>query len=293
MGLPGWLLPILLFAHLLDFVVDANQGRTEPSKERTIKGKQPVYNRAKSAALPASTWSRSMDNTILAQRLGQEVPANVVSFLYTGDSQELKYANCSGRYELPSLPGKSRLASHPLLHGALDTLIHATNFLNMILQSNKSRDQNLQEDIEWYQALIRSLLEGDPNISKAAITFNLEPLSSGPQVFLQASREDSQILLQDLSSVAHHLSNSSSETEWFHSLKRKWKQHMHRKVLGPGSKALENSLRRKDSYPSEKSHIKWSSPYLECENGNYKPAWLVTLSAAFYGLQQNLLPEFR
>ncbi|KAJ6666728.1 hypothetical protein lerEdw1_020452 [Lerista edwardsae] len=291
MGLPRFL-PILLCAHL-GFVVDASQGRTEPGKERAIKGKPPVYNHAKSAALPSPPWSRSTDNTVLAQRLAQEVPANVVSFLFTGDSQELRYANCSGRYELPSLAGKSRLASHPLLHGALDTLIHATNFLNMILQSNKSRDQNLQEDIEWYQALIRSLLEGDPNISKAAITFNLEPLSSGPQVFLQASRQDSQILQQDLSSVAHHLANSSSETEWFHGLKRKWRQHLHRKGSSPGSKALENSLRRKESYPTEKSHIKWSSPYLECENGNYKPAWLITLSAAFYGLQQNLLPEFR
>ncbi|XP_066483712.1 metabotropic glycine receptor [Tiliqua scincoides] len=293
MGLPGWLLPILLFAHLLGFVVHANRGRTEPGKERAMKGKQPIYNHVKSVALPASAWSRPTGNTILAQRLAQEVPASVVSFLYTGDSQELRYANCSGRYELPGLPGKSRLSLHPLLHGALDTLIHTTNFLNMILQSNKSRDQNLQEDIEWYQALIRSLLEGDPNISKAAITFNLEPLSSGPQVFLQASRQDSQILLEDLSSVAHHLANSSSETEWFHGLKHKWRQHLHRRVLSPGSKALENSLRRKDSYSAEKSHIKWSSPYLECENGNYKPAWLVTLSAAFYGLQQNLLPEFR
>ncbi|XP_053119321.1 probable G-protein coupled receptor 158 [Hemicordylus capensis] len=293
MGLPRLLLLLLFCAHLW-FVVDANQGRTVAGKEKAVKGKQAIYNHVKSAALPFSPWNRSTEeSTILAHRLVQEVPPNVASFLFTGDSQELRHANCSGRYELANLPAKSRLASHPLLHGALDALIHATNVLNMILQSNKSREQNLQEDLEWYQALIRSLLEGDPNISRAAITFNLEPMSSAPQVFLQASRQDSQILLQDLSSVAHHLANASSETEWFHSLKRKWRPHLHRKGLNLGSKALENSWKRKDGYPAEKSHIKWSSPYLECENGNYKPAWLVTLSAAFYASQPNLLPEFR
>uniref|UniRef100_A0A8D2LVB4 G protein-coupled receptor 158 n=1 Tax=Varanus komodoensis TaxID=61221 RepID=A0A8D2LVB4_VARKO len=294
MALPR-VLAILLLAPL-GFVVEASQGQTTvPGRGKAAKEKAPVYHHGKSAALPSSPWSRAAEeSSFLAQRLTQEVPPHVVSFLYTGDSRALRRANCSGRYELASLAGKPRLASHPSLHGALDTLVHATNFLNTVLQSNKSREQNLQEDIEWYQVLIRSLLEGDPSISRAAITFNLEPLSSAPQVFLQASRQDSQILLQDLSSVAHFLANSSSsEAEWFHSLKRKWRPHQHRKLSGPGSKAIESGLRRRDGHPSEKSHIKWSSPYLECENGNYKPAWLVTLSAAFYGLQANFLPEFR
>ncbi|XP_060104323.1 metabotropic glycine receptor [Heteronotia binoei] len=290
MGLPGLLLPVLLFAQLR-FAVDGSQGQSAPDQERALRGGRAVYE--KDAAPPASPWSRSAESTVLAQRFPQEVPQNVASFLYTGDSRELRHANCTGRYELVGLAGKSRLTSHPSLHGARDALLHATNFLNTILQSNKSREQNLQEDMEWYQALIRSLLEGDPNISRVAISFSLEPLSSAPQVFLQASRQDSQILLQDLSSVARHLANASGETEWFHSLKRKWRPHLHHKVLAPGSKALENSWRKKDGYPAEKNHIRWSSPYLECENGNYKPAWLVTLSAAFYGLQPNLLPEFR
>ncbi|XP_026527896.1 probable G-protein coupled receptor 158 [Notechis scutatus] len=289
-----WVIPILLLAHLR-YVIDANQGPMEPSKGKATKEKSTVYNHGKKAGVPFSPWSRSREeNLVLAQRLSQEIPQNVASFLYTGDSWELKQANCSGRYELTSLTGKSRLASHPSLHGPLDTLLHAINFLNMILQSNKSREQNLQEDIEWYQVLIRSLLEGDPNISRAAITFSLEPLSSVPQIFLQASRQNSQILLQDLSSMAHQLTNVSSETEWFHSLKRKWKPHQHRKVSNPGSKAQEGSLKKRNGHhPAEKSHIKWSSPYLECEDGNYKPTWLVTLSAAFYGLQPNLPPEFR
>ncbi|XP_040529509.1 probable G-protein coupled receptor 158 isoform X1 [Gallus gallus] len=259
---------------------------------RAPGGRQPIYNHIKSRDPPPAPRSRSPESTILAQRLAEEVPQDVASFLYTGDSRELRRANCSGRYELASLAGKSRFVSHPSLHGALDTLTHATNFLNMILQSNKSREQNLQEDLEWYRALIRSLLEGDPNISRAAITFSTEPFSA-PQVFLQASRHESQIHLQDLSSSAHRLANGSLETEWFQGLKRKWRPHQHRKVLNTGSKTLENSWKRREGFTADKNHIRWSSPYLECENGNYKPGWLVTLSAAFYGLQPNLIPEFR
>ncbi|XP_075348748.1 metabotropic glycine receptor isoform X3 [Mycteria americana] len=271
----------------------AGQGQAVRGRERALRGRQPIFNHIKSREPPPAPRSRSTESTILAQRLAEEVPQDVASFLYTGDSRELRRANCSGRYELASLAGKSRFTSHPSLHGALDTLTHATNFLNMILQSNKSREQNLQEDLEWYRALIRSLLEGDPNISRAAITFSTEPFSSTPQVFLQASRHESQVLLQDLSSSAHRLANASVETEWFHSLRRKWRPHLHRKVLNTGHKTLDNSWKRRESFTADKNHIRWSSPYLECENGNYKPGWLVTLSAAFYGLQPNLLPEFR
>ncbi|XP_030359337.1 probable G-protein coupled receptor 158 isoform X2 [Strigops habroptila] len=271
----------------------AGQGQAVRSQDWALRGRQPIYNHIKSREPPPAPRSRSTASTILAQRLAEEVPQDVASFLYTGDSRELRRANCSGRYELASLAGKSRFTSHPSLHGALDTLTHATNFLNMILQSNKSREQNLQEDLEWYRALIRSLLEGDPNISRAAITFSTEPFSSTPQVFLQASRHESQVLLQDLSSSAHRLANASVETEWFHSLKRKWRPHLHRKVLNAGPRTLENSWKRWESFTADKNHIRWSSPYLECENGNYKPGWLVTLSAAFYGLRPNLLPEFR
>ncbi|KAM4792372.1 metabotropic glycine receptor isoform 2-T2 [Cyanocitta cristata] len=271
----------------------ADQGQAMRGRERALGGKQPTYNHIKSREPPPAPRSRATESTILAQRLAEEVPQDVASFLYTGDSRELRRANCSGRYELASLAGKSRFTSHPSLHGALGTLTHATNLLNMILQSNKSREQNLQEDLEWYRALIRSLLEEDPNISRAAITFSTEPFSSTPQVFLQASRHESQVLLQDLSSSAHRLANASVETEWFHGLKRKWRPHLHRKVLNTGPKTLENSWKRRESFTAEKNHIRWSSPYLECENGNYKPGWLVTLSAAFYGLRPNLMPEFR
>ncbi|XP_077009638.1 metabotropic glycine receptor [Tamandua tetradactyla] len=272
-------------------------GRPDPPREKTLSGRQPAQHPARAAASdPSAPWSRSADGSTLAQKLSQEVPADVASYLYTGDSHQLKRANCSSRYELAGLPGKAPAlaSSHPSLHGALDTLTHATNFLNMMLQSNKSREQNLQDDLEWYQALVRSLLEGEPSISRAAITFGTESLPApSPQVFLQATREESRVLLQDLSSSAHHLANATLETEWFHGLRRKWRPHVHRRGSNQGPQGLGHSWRRRDGLGRDRSHVKWSPPYLECENGSYKPGWLVTLSAAFYGLQPNLVPEFR
>ncbi|XP_041497504.1 probable G-protein coupled receptor 158 [Microtus oregoni] len=294
------LLFCLLLAHLGLGAVGASldpPGWPDSPREKTLRGKQHGQQLARASALdPSTPWSRSTDGTILAQKLAEEVPMDVASYLYTGDFHQLKRANCSGRYELAGLPGKSTTlaSSHPSLHGALDTLTHAINFLNMMLQSNKSREQTVQDDLQWYQALVRSLLEGEPSISRAAITFSTESLSTpAPQVFLQATREESRILLQDLSSSAHHLANASLETEWFHGLRRKWKPHLHRRGSNQGPRGLGHSWRRRDGLGGDRSHVKWSPPYLECENGSYKPGWLVTLSAAFYGLQPNLVPEFR
>lgn len=294
------LLFCLLLAHLGLGEVGASldpPGRPDSPRERTPRGKQHGQQLPRASAPdPSIPWSRSTDGTILAQKLAEEVPVDVASYLYTGDFHQLKRANCSGRYELGGLPGKSPslASSHPSLHGALDTLTHATNFLNMMLQSNKSREQTGQDDLQWYQALVRSLLEGEPSISRAAITFSTESLSTtAPQVFLQATREESRILLQDLSSSAHHLANATLETEWFHGLRRKWRPHLHRRGSNQGPRGLGHSWRRRDGLGGDRSHVKWSPPYLECENGSYKPGWLVTLSAAFYGLQPNLVPEFR
>ncbi|XP_074051172.1 metabotropic glycine receptor [Macrotis lagotis] len=268
-------------------------GRLEPQRERTLRGKQHGHQSAR-ASDSSSPWSRSTDGTILAQKLSEEVPTDVASYLYTGDSHELKRTNCSGRFELAAgLPGKSptMVSLHPSLHGAMDTLIYATNFLNMI---NKSLEQNLQDDLEWYQALIRSIFEDEPSISRAAITFSTESLSSpAPQVFLQATRGESRILLQNLSSSAHHLANATQETEWFHGLRRKWRPHFHHRGSSQRGRSLSHSWRVRDGSWGEKNQVRWSLPYLECENGSYKPGWLVTLSAAFYRFQSNVVPEFR
>uniref|UniRef100_G1MH65 G protein-coupled receptor 158 n=1 Tax=Ailuropoda melanoleuca TaxID=9646 RepID=G1MH65_AILME len=207
---------------------------------------------------PSAPWSSSTDSTILAQKLAKEVPMDVASHLYTGDSHQLKRTNCSGRYELAGLPAKSSAlaSSHPSLHGALDTLKHTTNFLNMMLQSNKLWEHNLQGDLEWYQALVRSLLEGEPSIPRAAITFSTESLSAlAPQVFLQATREESHPVLLSTPSGQRHAGDRVVPQP---------RGQEPPQVVSAFSGVREQELQ----------------------------AW-VALSTAFYGLQPNLVPEFR
>ncbi|XP_031705714.1 G protein-coupled receptor 158a isoform X1 [Anarrhichthys ocellatus] len=229
-----------------------------------------------------------------AKKAEEHLPRVVTAFLHTGDSTTLKSANCSRRYELTSLRGKSRGTPHHSMGSVLDTVLHATNFLNMILQANRSREQSLRRDIEWYHALVRSVLEGDAKIHRAVVTFGGDSSAEGPSVLLQATRAGGEIVLQDLSGVAHrHLHNRTVDTEWYHGVKDRKKPSFHKRVLSQDFRSLDNSLKRGESFIPDKTHVKWSAPYLECENGNFVPRWLLTLSAAFYGLKPNLSPEFR
>lgn len=229
------------------------------------------------------------------QRIAEaHLPRVVTAFLHTGDSTTLQHANCSRKYELPSARGRlPHAAPHHSMSGVLDTVLHATNFLNMILQANRSREHNLRRDIEWYHALVRSILEGDTMIHRAVVTFGGGASFAGPSVLLQATRAGGEIVLQDLSgSVAHrHLHNRSAETEWYHEMKDGRNTSFHKRVLSQDLPSVER--KRAESFLPDRTHVRWSAPYLECENGNFVPRWLLTLSAAFYGLKSNLAPEFR
>uniref|UniRef100_A0A665ULH0 G protein-coupled receptor 158b n=1 Tax=Echeneis naucrates TaxID=173247 RepID=A0A665ULH0_ECHNA len=211
----------------------------------------------------------------------------VTAFLHTGDSSALSQVNCSRRYELSSLRGGLHVASHYSLHGILDTVAHATNFLNMILQTNRSREQSLRRDIHWYHALVQSILQGDPKIHRAVVTFHTDAPTPGPHVFLQATRNEKEVVLQDLSATAHHhLASRGPESDWFNEFRDGRRPHTHRRV--PEARSA-----RSGSYLLDKKQIKWSAPYLECEHGAFVPYWLLTLSAGFYGLKSNSAPVFR
>ncbi|CAL9698270.1 unnamed protein product [Knipowitschia caucasica] len=202
----------------------------------------------------------------------------VAAFLHTGDARTLAHANCSHRFELASSRGSTESMSR-----VLDTIIHATNFLNMILQNNRSREQSLRSDIEWYQALVRSIIEGDERIHRAVLSFSVDSVK--PDVLLQATRSGGHTLLQDLSE--DHLHQRSPESEWYHGLKRRKKPLFHKSVL-----SQDFSVEQRESFIPDRSHVLWSSPYLECERGKLLPRWLLTLSAAFYG-KRDQAPEFR
>ncbi|XP_061777568.1 metabotropic glycine receptor [Nerophis ophidion] len=217
--------------------------------------------------------------------------AAVAEFLHTGDSETLKRANCSRRFELASLRGRAPGSPHG---SVLDAVMHASNFLSMVLQANRSRERSLRRDVEWYHALVRSILLGDPDIHRAVVAFapdEFHHAPPGPWVHLQATRAGGEIVLQDTG--GHHLHNRTAETEWFHGFKDRKKLTFHKRVLSQDFTSVDNSLRRGESFIPDKTHLRWSAPYLECEDGNLVPPWLLTLSAAFYGLRPNLSPEFR
>ncbi|XP_057680472.1 probable G-protein coupled receptor 158 [Corythoichthys intestinalis] len=196
-------------------------------------------------------------------------------FLRTGDSVALEQANCSRRFELPLQRGRSPESRH---REALDSVLHAANLLSLVLQANRSREGGAR-DVEWYHALVRSLLLGERKIHRAVVSFS----SNGPGVHLQATRTGEEIVLQDL-----------RDRTWDHGERHHGVKH---KKFGFRNKAPnrdpDDDPRRWESFIPDGTHVKWSAPYLECRDGNYVPRWSVTLSAAFYGLGPNLVPEFR
>uniref|UniRef100_A0A8D3DU50 G protein-coupled receptor 158 n=1 Tax=Scophthalmus maximus TaxID=52904 RepID=A0A8D3DU50_SCOMX len=231
-----------------------------------------------------------------ASKLEENLPRVVTAFLHTGDATTLRRANCSRRYELASLRGRSpHAAPHRSMGGALDTVLHAANFLSVMLQTNRSREQSLRRDIEWYHALVRSILEGDARIHRAVVTLGAgASAQAGPAVLLQATRAGGEVVLRDLSAAAHRrLRNRTADTEWYHAAKERKEPGFHRRMLSQDIASADSSPRRGESFIPDGTHVKWSAPYLECEEGNFAPRWLLTLSAAFYGLKHDLAPEFR
>lgn len=284
-GMDAFLLYLLL---IIGIAKGSNYGYVEWSesdKDLEIKAKYPVY--STSETMHQQPTVSSTERPAVAHKLEEDLPRVVTAFLHTGDSSTLEHVNCSRRYELSSLRGGAHAASHSSLQGVLDTVAQATNFLNMLLQSNTSKEQHLRMDIQWYHALVSSMLEGNPKIHRAVVTFHMEsPEASGPQVFLQATRGEERIVLQDLSTTARHrLKNRTSESDWYNVFRDRNK---HQRLVK--SRAFPAAH---GGYFLDKSHVKWSSPYLECEQGRFVPHWLLTISAGFYGLKNNTAPEFR
>lgn len=280
-GMALLVVPLLLHTAL---VLGSNYGYVEWSESDRDERSPPVLSTQNVHRDPTYNPAAATERAVVAHKIEEDLPRVVTAFLHTGDSSALRQVNCSRRYELRSLRGGLHVASHYSLHSILDTVAHATNFLSMILQANGSREHTLQRDSHWYHALVQSILEGDPKIHRAVVTFHADAQTPGPHLFLQATRTEKEVLLQDLSSsVQRHLQIRSPETDWFNEFRDGRKHHTHRRV----------SEAKSGSYLLEKNHIKWSAPYLECEHGAFVPHWLLTLSAGFYGLKSNSAPEFR
>uniref|UniRef100_A0A665U0U2 G-protein coupled receptors family 3 profile domain-containing protein n=1 Tax=Echeneis naucrates TaxID=173247 RepID=A0A665U0U2_ECHNA len=209
------------------------------------------------------------------------------AFLYTGDSSTLKEARCSRAYSSPGQTGSLPPSFSAALRPALDALASTANFLNMIFQASDLRESTVQEDMEWYHALVRALLEADVLIRRALLTFDADPSAPVPQLVLRATRNPTAkvqtIVLQDLSKAwdGLHPPAPAPDDSWFRSFKF------------PGSNQ-PMAWGRGDSYVTNRSGVRWdSAPFLDCEDGSFVPGWMLTLSTSFYGLKPDLTPEFR
>uniref|UniRef100_A0A8C3YBY1 G protein-coupled receptor 179 n=1 Tax=Catagonus wagneri TaxID=51154 RepID=A0A8C3YBY1_9CETA len=206
-----------------------------------------------------------------------------LAFLYSGDAQQLSGANCSERYEARGAGASPQLP--PILWTAAGTVTQAANFLNMLLQANDIRESSVEEDVEWYQALVRSLAEGHPRAYRASLTFNPPPGASHLQLALQATRMGEETILQDLSGnrVPEESPTGALDTP-----------DLQKRVLTNDLGSLGSpKWPQGDGYVGDMRHVKLSPPFLECQEGRLRPGWLITLSATFYGLKPDLSPEVR
>uniref|UniRef100_A0A3B4T809 G protein-coupled receptor 179 n=1 Tax=Seriola dumerili TaxID=41447 RepID=A0A3B4T809_SERDU len=227
------------------------------------------------------------------------------TFMYTGDPSTLEEARCSRAYSSPGQTGSLPPSFNAPLRPALDALASTANFLNMIFQASDLRESTVQEDMEWYHALVRALLEANILIQRALLTFDADPTASVPQLVLRATRNPAAkvqtIILQDLSKAweSLHPPAPAPDDSWFTSFKF---PESNQPVAALSKRVLLNDLStldtpkwgQGDSYVTNRSGVRWgSAPFLDCKDGRFVPGWILTLSTSFYGLKPDLTPEFR
>ncbi|KAM5273981.1 putative G-protein coupled receptor 179 [Ctenodactylus gundi] len=236
---------------------------------RPLRSLPPLSSQASSGSVPIWVATQGADAAL--------------AFLYSGDAQQLLGANCTERYEAHGAEARPGLP--PVLQRAAGTLAQAANFLNMLLQANDIRESSVEEDVEWYQALVRSVAEGDPRAYRALLTFNPPPGASHLQLALQATRMGEETILQDLS---ENRVQEESPPEDLNS------PPLQKRVLTNDLRSLDSpKWPRGDGYVGDIQQVRLSPPFLECQEGRFRPGWLITLSATFYGLKPDLSPEVR
>lgn len=227
------------------------------------------------------------------------------TYMYTGQSSALEAARCSRAYSPAAQTGSLPQSFNVPLGPALDALTNTANFLNMIFQASDLRESTVEEDMEWYHALVRALLEADTLIRQALLTFDADPTATVPQLVLRASHDPAAkvqtIILQDFSKAwdSMHQPAPAPDDSWFRNLKfpesNQLKSALFKRVLLNDLSTLDTpKWRQGDSYVTNRSGVHWASaPFLDCQDGRFVPGWMLTLSMPFYGLKPDLTPEFR
>uniref|UniRef100_A0A3B4H5T6 Si:ch211-156l18.8 n=1 Tax=Pundamilia nyererei TaxID=303518 RepID=A0A3B4H5T6_9CICH len=227
------------------------------------------------------------------------------TFLYTGDPSTLVVGRCSRAYSTRGQMGPLPLSFTAPLRPAMDALANTANFLNMIFQASDLHESTVQEDMEWYHALVRALLEADVLIRRALFTFDADPTAQVPQLVLHATRSPmakvQTIILQDLSKAweSLHPPAPAPDDSWFRKLKF---PESSQPITTLSKRVLLNDLNtldtpkwgQGDSYVTNRSGVRWdSAPFLDCMDERFVPGWMLTLSTSFFGLKPDLTPEFR
>ncbi|XP_064820234.1 metabotropic glycine receptor-like [Oncorhynchus masou masou] len=299
---PVWLLLLLLTPLLSAQVSIVSELGT------TAESEDPTASVVSTTGEPGTLYSPDPSGSVtipLEAPKEDWTPAEV--FLYSGDYSVLGMVECDRAYSLTGQNGPLPRGFYGPLRPSMDALANTANFLNMIFQASDLRESSVREDMEWYHAMVRALLEADPLIRQALLTFDADPASTTPQLVLRASRNPAppryqNILLQDLSSQweSLHLPAPAPDDTWFRSFKFPTTSNQPTSTLS--KRVLLNDLStldtpkwgRGDSYVTNRSGVRWANgPFLECEVGRFLPGWLLTLSTSFYGLKPDLSPEFR
>ncbi|KAM4691565.1 putative G-protein coupled receptor 179 [Rhinophrynus dorsalis] len=257
-----------------------------PTSSSLPSTSSPVSPSISTPSLPFSSVPPSPDT----DKTDEEGSRAALNFLHSGDLSLLSEANCSRRFELTDLQGPPPESLLFQVRGPQDSLLHATNFLNMIFQASDMRESSIREDMEWYHALVRSLAGGDQHIRRALLSITAHPMSTKPQLLLQATKKGSEILLQDLSQFYH----ARYGVDWgsWHNFQAN--PSLTKAILLNDLRSLDTpKWSRGDSYIVDPGHVRWSKPFLECDDGQFVQGWMVSLSTAFYGLKPDLSPEFK
>uniref|UniRef100_A0A8C7QGJ3 G protein-coupled receptor 179 n=1 Tax=Oncorhynchus mykiss TaxID=8022 RepID=A0A8C7QGJ3_ONCMY len=299
---PVWLLLLLLTPLLSAQVSIVSELGT------TAESEDPTASVVSTTGEPGTPYSPDPSGSVMIPSEAPKedwTPAEV--FLYSGDYSVLGIVECDRAYSLTGQNGPLPRGFYGPLRPSMDALANTANFLNMIFQASDLRESSVREDMEWYHAMVRALLEADPLIRQALLTFDADPASTTPQLVLRASRNPAppryqNILLQDLSSQweSLHLPAPAPDDTWFSSFKFPATSNQPTSTLS--KRVLLNDLStldtpkwgRGDSYVTNRSGVRWANgPFLKCEDGRFLPGWLLTLSTSFYGLKPDLSPEFR
>ncbi|XP_077364715.1 metabotropic glycine receptor-like isoform X2 [Festucalex cinctus] len=200
----------------------------------------------------------------------ERLPAAVAHFLRTGEPSALAPANCSRRFDLPVPAAGGRPPER-----ALDALLHAANLLGSLLPVHDDGESgggepaaaSARRDGDWYRALARSLLQGEPEIRQASVVVFSSSSSDGPGLRLQASRDGGRVVLREMPGLLRRRAERGKRD---------------RRLAALPSGSTADGMR-----------VKWSAPYLDCDDGSFVPRWLLTLSADFYGLGSDMAPEVR